>query len=102
LVSQRGAELSEAVVEDVVMVLDELATNALRHGSPPARVELCRHGEGWLVIAHDAAPGDPPVTAVDRPPEFGGMGLRMVTGVTVCRGTDSDAHHKSVWALVAC
>ncbi|MGY1822973.1 ATP-binding protein [Geodermatophilus sp. SYSU D00079] len=92
---------STETVEQVVMVLDELATNALRHGSPPASVELRRHPDGWLVVATDAAPERTPCPAVDRPAERGGMGLHMVSRLTVRHGVDRDGHRKTVWALVA-
>jgi two-component sensor histidine kinase len=95
-------DLPAETADEIVMVLDELATNAFIHGAPPALVELCRHPEGWLVIATDAAPGTVPVPTADRPPEDGGMGLRMVAELTVRHGTDSDARTKRVWALVAC
>jgi two-component sensor histidine kinase len=92
---------SAETAEHVVMVLDELASNALRHGSPPASIELCRHADGWLVIAVDAAPERFPEPAVDRPAERGGMGLHMVARLTVRHGMDRDRHRKTVWALVA-
>ena len=87
-------------VDSVVTVLDELATNALRHGAPPASVELCEHPEGWLVVARDADPGHAPVPAVDRPPELGGMGLHMVVALTRRHGIATGSRSKSVWALV--
>jgi anti-sigma regulatory factor (Ser/Thr protein kinase) len=92
---------SPETAEQVVMVLDELATNALRHGAPPATVHLCRHAEGWLVVATDAAPDRVPAPAVDRPAEHGGMGLHMVAELAIRHGTDSVAGRKCVWALVA-
>ena len=80
--------------ELVILVLDELASNALRHGAPPSSVELCEHPDGWLVIATDAAPDQLPLTAVDRPAEHGGMGLRMIAKLTLRRGTDVNARQK--------
>jgi two-component sensor histidine kinase len=92
---------SAETAEHVVMVLDELASNALRHGSVPASIALCRRADGWLVIASDAAPERSPEPAVDRPAERGGMGLHMVTRLTVRHGMARDRHRKTVWALVA-
>ncbi|MGY1661200.1 ATP-binding protein [Geodermatophilus sp. SYSU D00705] len=92
---------SAETADHVVMVLEELASNALRHGSPPASIELCRHADGWLVIATDAAPERVPSVAVDRPAERGGMGLHMVSRLTVRHGVYRDGRAKTVWALVA-
>lgn len=96
----RSDGVTEEALERIVMVLDELATNALRHGSPPAEVELCQHPEGWLVVATDSAPDRLPTPAVDRPAEEGGMGLYLVLDMTVRRGTDRDGARKSVWAVI--
>jgi hypothetical protein len=101
LLAVHPTESSDEASELVILVLDELASNALRHGVPPATVELCEHADGWLVIATDAAPEALPLPALNRPEELGGMGLHMIAKVTLRCGTDVDDDKKCVWALLA-
>lgn len=89
----------EDTVEQTILVLDELASNALRHGSLPARLVLGEHPDGWLVVATDAARDRLPVPAVDRPAERGGMGLYVVADLSTTHGTQRDADSKHVWAI---
>jgi hypothetical protein len=97
-----GRPASADAAHLVVMVLDELGSNALRHGTQPASVELCEHGDGWLVIARDADRERTPEPAVDRPAEEGGMGLHMVAALTPRHGVAVDEGCKCVWAIVPC
>lgn len=94
-------DVAEDAREQIVMVLDELATNALRHGSPPAVVRLCEHADGWLVVVSDGAPDRLPTPAINRPAEQGGMGLYLVADMTVQHGTAQAQGRKSVWALIS-
>lgn len=100
-VSRWDDGVTEEALERIIMVLDELATNALRHGSPPAVVRLCHHAEGWLVVVSDSAADRLPAPAIDRPAEQGGMGLYLVVDMTVRHGAARGDGRKSVWALVA-
>ena len=72
--ARRAAEHEDAV-ERAITAFDELASNALRHGRPPASVELFDDEQSWLIMAVDAATTVIPVPAVDRPGELGGFGL---------------------------
>ena len=53
-----GGPLDEAaredVVERVVLVIDELASNAVRHGAPPATLEVRESGDHWVVVGPGA------------------------------------------------
>ncbi|WP_206074385.1 ATP-binding protein [Antribacter gilvus] len=61
----------------VVLVASELATNALRHGSPPVRVRLLSDGRAATVDVVDHRPETPPVLAAGRRPGAGGFGLQL-------------------------
>jgi two-component sensor histidine kinase len=86
--------------ERLVLIADELASNALRHGGAPVATALSRTGDRWLVAVSDTSAHVPPAPAVGRDPGLGGFGLYLVAdlserhGWCVARGT------KTVWAVV--
>jgi hypothetical protein len=88
----------EEAVERAVLVLDELAANALRHGLPPVTAQLFDRGETWLVVITDGAIDDLPVPAVGRPGGLGGFGLYVVADLSIAYGVDVRADRKCVWA----
>jgi hypothetical protein len=73
--------VSSASTEDardgLLLVFEELASNALRH---------------------DEAPDRPPVPAVDRDPALGGMGLHLVAQLSTAYGWEKRPGRKHVWA----
>jgi serine/threonine-protein kinase RsbW len=90
-----------AAADDLVIAVDEAATNTIRHGyggrPGPIRLEVTREGSGVAVRLLDDAPAfDPsgrPAPDLDLPLEsrpFGGMGLHLMR-VSVDR-----MHHRSV------
>ncbi|MCW2581695.1 MAG: hypothetical protein JWQ53_485, partial [Klenkia sp.] len=93
-------DVVEDTVEQVVLVIDELASNALRHGRPPARLEVFDRDDSWLVVAVDAAVERLPEPAVDRPAAEGGHGLYLVADLATTHGVDVTAEDKQVWAEV--
>ena len=94
--TQQAWELAERVV----LALDELASNGLRHGSPPVSVTLCNHPDGWLVIVSDTAIDHLPTPATDRPAGHGGYGLHVIAELAIAHGAARDDHFKHVWALL--
>lgn len=96
-----GAGSSTQVTADLLLVLDELGSNALRHAPAPVVLQLARRTGAWLIVATDAAPNVLPVPAIGRPREFGGMGLSLIAELSNRHGVHRDAHRKSVWALVS-
>ena len=53
----------EDVVGQAVLVIDELTSNALRHGSPPSSLHIGDDDGRWIVIVTDGAPGRAPTPA---------------------------------------
>ncbi|MFC3453470.1 ATP-binding protein [Amycolatopsis speibonae] len=47
-------DVAEAALADTILVLDEVVSNALRHGKPPLRVRLLRQPGSLRVEADDA------------------------------------------------
>jgi anti-sigma regulatory factor (Ser/Thr protein kinase) len=87
-------------VERFVLVVDEITSNALRHGAAPVRIGLGTDSVSWLVTVTDHAPGVPPVPAVGRAPGAGGYGLHMIADLSSDHGWHSEEDHKTVWALL--
>ncbi|MGZ4571569.1 MAG: SpoIIE family protein phosphatase [Blastococcus sp.] len=99
-----GGRPSGAGADDLdrlLLVFEELVSNALRHGQGPVRVEVTTSGSGWLVEVSDADGGSPPAPAVDRDPALGGLGLYLVAQISGAHGwRREDDGRKVVWALV--
>ncbi|CCG05684.1 ATP-binding protein [Blastococcus saxobsidens] len=93
--------LSADWIELFVLVIDEITSNALRHGATPIHLCLGTDRTSWLVTVTDRAPGAPPVPAVGRAPGAGGYGLYMIADLTSDHGWHSQDHHKTVWALLS-
>ena len=99
-----GGRPSGASADDVdrlLLVFEELVSNALRHGHGPVGVVVTASGPGWLVEVSDADGGSPPAPAVDRDPALGGLGLYLVAQISGAHGwRREDDGRKVVWALV--
>jgi anti-sigma regulatory factor (Ser/Thr protein kinase) len=89
-------------LERIVLVASELATNALRHGSPPFAVRLlCDEGTATVDVV-DHRPDVPPVIATPREPGAGGFGLKLARRAASELGWFRDGNdEKHVWARFA-
>lgn len=87
-----------AVADSLVLIVDELLSNGLRHGGAPVCLRAVRTVEGLLVQVSDGNVVDVPAPAIGRDPALGGMGLRMVANLTTARGWDVADGRKHVWA----
>jgi anti-sigma regulatory factor (Ser/Thr protein kinase) len=77
-----------AVVDDAVLAVSELVTNAVRHGLPPIRL-LLRRRTGQVRMEVDDARRDPLVTGpTSRPLDESGRGLDIVRDVSDHVGTE--------------
>ena len=84
--------------DGLLLVFEELASNALRHGGGDVRALVVAGPSGWLLDLSDEAPDRPPVPAVDRDPALGGMGLHLVAQLSTDYGWESRPGRKHVWA----
>ncbi len=88
------------VVDQVVLALDEMASNALRHGGGRVEAALRLTGTGYLIEVTDAAATRPPTPAVDRDPSQGGLGLYLIARMAERHGWYAAAGAKHVWAVL--
>ena len=84
--------------DGLLLVFEELASNALRHGGGAVRALVVAGPWGWLLDLSDEAPDRPPVPAVDRDPALGGMGLHLVAQLSADYGWECRPGRKHVWA----
>jgi anti-sigma regulatory factor (Ser/Thr protein kinase) len=103
----------DALIEDAVVIASELATNAIRHGTPAAmgdaaggaesgRVELswCLQASRLICVVTDQA-GTPPALAAGGPDAESGHGLQIVGALAVAWGwTILGTGEKAVWAAL--
>lgn len=95
------AALGSDVLDQIILALDEMASNALRHGgSGPAEASIRATDTGYLIEVSDSAAARPPTPAVDRDPSEGGLGLYLIARMALRHGWYASAGAKYVWALL--
>ncbi|MDK3257936.1 ATP-binding protein [Blastococcus capsensis] len=87
--------------ERLVLIADELTSNALRHGGAPVAAVLGRNDHAWLIAVRDAKAEAPPVPAQGRDPGLGGFGLYLVADLSATHGWFTETGTKTTWAVVA-
>ncbi|SDR84020.1 ATP-binding protein [Paraoerskovia marina] len=92
-----GCCTSESI-DHLVLVANELATNALRHGSTPAIVRLMSNENEYLLEVIDRAVDAHPVVAGPRPAGQGGFGLLLARRLAEDVGFYTTPFAKHVWA----
>jgi len=90
----------EDAVGQAVLVIDELTSNALRHGAPPSSLHIGDDEGRWIVIVTDGAPGRAPTPARERPAGQGGYGLYVIADLTAEHGVHYEPERKLVWACL--
>jgi len=84
---------------DLLLVVSELVTNAVRYAAPPVLLELQEAPEGVTVAVVDGTPGRPMPTHPD-PESEGGRGLLLVDLLAAERGVRPAPPGKAVWAAL--
>lgn len=98
-VTGRAGDISSGgVLERVVLVASELATNALRYGIPPTVVTLLADGQSYLLDVEDRAVDREPLMAAARQHGEGGFGLYLARRLALDVGWFADDVSKHVWA----
>ena len=95
-----AASVSEGAEERLLLCLEELASNALRHGRAPVRVDLTAFDRYWLLTVADSAVELPPTPAVDRDAADGGLGLYLVARIAGAHGWAIEDSRKVAWVRI--
>lgn len=97
----RPGDTDEGAVERLLLVFEELGSNALRHGRGPVHIVLSAFERYWLVDVSDAAADGPPTPAIDRDAAEGGLGLHLVARMCGAHGwSEGPDGRKHVWAQI--
>ena len=83
-------------VDDAVLLVSELVTNALLHAQAAVRVTLYRHDEGLWVSVTDGGAGRI-VRRQAEPTDTIGRGLEIVDRMSGAWGVLTEPETKSVW-----
>jgi len=94
------AEQDDDAVERLLLAVEELASNGVRHGGSTIGVQVTATPTGWLIDVTDGTPDAPPTPAVGRDPAFGGLGLHLIARLTAARGWCVRRGRKHVWACI--
>ena len=86
--------------DQLSLALDEMASNALRHGGTPVVASVHETESAYLIDVADGAPTAPPKPALDRDPSEGGLGLYLVAELAAAHGWSVRGSLKHVWALL--
>jgi anti-sigma regulatory factor (Ser/Thr protein kinase) len=88
---------AERLCDDLVLIVSELVTNAVRYGAPPVRVEVQADPSTVTIAVVDGDPA-PPVRR-DAPEDAeSGRGMLLIELVAAEHGVRSDPPGKAVWA----
>jgi anti-sigma regulatory factor (Ser/Thr protein kinase) len=86
--------------DQLILALDEMASNALRHGGGEVQAAVRKTADAYLIEVSDQAVSSPPAPAVGRDPSEGGLGLYLIAEMATAHGWYVSNGHKHVWALL--
>ena len=93
-------EASADLRDQLVLAVDEMASNALRHGGGDVRAVLRLTEDSYLIDVSDQAQDSPPSPAIGRDPSEGGLGLYLIAEMASMHGWYVREGQKHVWALL--
>ncbi len=96
----RSAGVPAAAIADVVLLVDELASNVEEHAPGWMTVDIELGERSVLVVVSDPQPSRMPVPADPPPDQPNGRGLLVVSALSVQWGVVLGRTSKAVWAEV--
>jgi two-component sensor histidine kinase len=94
------ADTAADLRDQLILALDEMASNALRHGGGRVQAAVRLTSDAYLIEVSDQAATTPPSPAVDRDPSEGGLGLYLIAEMSTAHGWYVSNGNKYVWALL--
>ncbi|HWS39426.1 MAG TPA: ATP-binding protein [Actinoplanes sp.] len=88
----------DEVIDRIVLVATELATNAIRHGLPPTEIRLLEDGDQIILDVADHDLTSIPEPAGERPLGEGGRGLLLARAFSLDVGWYATPGTKHIWA----
>jgi anti-sigma regulatory factor (Ser/Thr protein kinase) len=90
--------LDRELTETALLLVSELATNAIRHGTPPVRLSLHLERDRLRVEVTDSSPALPEL-GHPGPDQVGGRGLQIVQQLAAKWGASASPRRlgKTVW-----
>ncbi len=82
--------------EVAAAIVSELVSNAIRHGSPPIRLQVATEPTRIVITVSDASSAEP-VVKTASPLDQQGRGLEIVEALSDRWGVTQDENGKSVW-----
>jgi len=95
----RAGDVASPVIEDAVLVVSELVTNALRHGEGAAVVRASIRDDVIRISVTDSGDELPEQKRIDIG-RVGGLGLHVVERVAADWGVAAFPGGKTVWAVI--
>ncbi|MGW6919272.1 ATP-binding protein [Kitasatospora sp. NPDC054939] len=86
-----------ATLDEVVLLVSELVTNACRHAGGPLDLLLIRGAGALRVEVSDPSPVPPRPRPLDRPLRPGGLGLHLLARLALSWGWQRRERGKTVW-----
>lgn len=94
-----GWDVPADVVDDALLIVSELVTNAVRHALPPVTLLVSAPADGAARV--EVADGGPRGTRPPAGADDGGRGLDLVCALARAHGTVAGAPGTTSWAEVA-
>lgn len=88
----------EDLVDRILLVATELATNAIRHGLPPTEIRLLAGGDRLILDVADHDLTTIPELSDTRPLDAGGRGLLLARSFSLDVGWYATVDTKHIWA----